>query len=224
MKKTRNLRVRTCIRGCNPVLVLTVVFMATTLLGAAEAGGTNRTLDEEIVESIRATAQVGTHSASAGVRDVDTLFYEESSHRKRLIQDLLSVLTDPKSPNESKCYSAYYLGVLHATAATETLAAQITNQVWTGGSMSRREAEWRAGPSYALFLIGAPAIPALLRNLAEKDDPRTRQASLRAVLLIENDKDVVQLRLQKALKAEPDPEKQARLQAAIKALADPVTR
>jgi hypothetical protein len=224
MKTKKELRILTTIRQRGPVRLMMTMTMATALWGTAEGQSTYRSLDEEIVESIRATAQVGTHSASAGVRDVDTLFYEESSHRKRLIQDLLSVLTDPKSPNESKCYSAYYLGVLHATAATETLAAQITNQVWTGGSMSRREAEWRAGPSYALFLIGAPAIPALLRNLAEKDDPRTRQASLRAVLLIENDKDVVQLRLQKALKAEPDPEKQARLQAAIKALADPVTR
>jgi hypothetical protein len=41
---------------------------------------------------------------------------------------------------------------------------------------------------------------------------------LQALTRIDVDKDISQLRLQKALKAEKNPQKQARLQAAIKSL------
>ena len=66
--------------------------------------------------------------------------------------------------------------------------------------------------------IGSPAIPPLIQNLEESDDPTVRKLSLFVLCFIDGDKDIVQLRLQKALKAEKDPKKQARIQAAIKSL------
>ena len=72
----------------------------------------------------------------------------------------------------------------------------------------------------ALIKIGTPSIPAMIRNLKESDDARVRELSLEILYHIEGDKDIVQLRLQKALKAEKDLQKQARLQAALKSLSE----
>jgi hypothetical protein len=68
--------------------------------------------------------------------------------------------------------------------------------------------------------IGSPAIPAVIRNLADSDDSRTRRISMRVLISIDGDKDIVQLRLQKALAAEKDLQKQTRLQAALHSLAE----
>jgi hypothetical protein len=72
----------------------------------------------------------------------------------------------------------------------------------------------------ALIEIGNPSTPAVIRNLADSDDPKVRELSLRVLTRIDNDKDISQLRLQKVLKAETDPKKQARLKAALNALAE----
>ena len=73
---------------------------------------------------------------------------------------------------------------------------------------------------HALIKIGNPSIPAVIRNLAESDDAKVRELSLTALYHIDGDKDITQLRLQKALKAEKDLQKQARLQAALKSLSE----
>jgi HEAT repeat protein len=72
----------------------------------------------------------------------------------------------------------------------------------------------------ALIKIGTPAIPAVIKNLAESNDAEVRKLSLEVLCRIEGDNDIVQLRLQKALAAEKDLQRQARLQAALKALAE----
>ncbi|MGH7976622.1 MAG: hypothetical protein ACREC8_08160, partial [Limisphaerales bacterium] len=72
----------------------------------------------------------------------------------------------------------------------------------------------------ALVKIGTASIPAMIRNLEESDDSAVRILSLRVIYRIEGDKDIVQLRLQKALKVEKDSRKQARLASALKALAE----
>ena len=72
----------------------------------------------------------------------------------------------------------------------------------------------------ALIKIGNPSIPAMIRNLAESDDAKYQELSLQVLYRIDGDKDIVQLRLQKALASEKDSQKQARLQSALKALAE----
>jgi HEAT repeat protein len=74
--------------------------------------------------------------------------------------------------------------------------------------------------SAALVAIGTPSIPAVIRNLENSDDAKVRQPSLNVLVRIEGDKDVVQLRLQKALDAQSDTTKKARLQLALKSLTE----
>ena len=71
---------------------------------------------------------------------------------------------------------------------------------------------------YALIKIGIKSIPAVIRNLEERDDAQVRDLSLKVLYRIEGDKDLVQLRLQKALAAQKDSQKQTRLKLALEAL------
>lgn len=150
--------------------------------------------------------------------DLFNLSYFESVHRQEIIRGLISILNDPQSKNSSKRSAAYYLGELRAAEAADDLATNITlnaNSPVTG-TLYEMEAEWNgAAAESALCKIGAPAIPALIRNLSTNDDQKVRLASLWVLCRIEGDKDIVQLRLQKALKAEKDPQKTARLQGAL---------
>ena len=57
----------------------------------------------------------------------------------------------------------------------------------------------------ALVKIGNPSIPAVIQNLAETEDGQVIELSLEVLYRIEGDKDIVQLRLQKASFAESDP-------------------
>jgi hypothetical protein len=72
----------------------------------------------------------------------------------------------------------------------------------------------------ALVAIGNPSISAVIRNLTESDDTKVRELSLQVLTRIDSDKNISQLRLQRALKAEKDSQKQVRLQAALKSLAN----
>ena len=58
----------------------------------------------------------------------------------------------------------------------------------------------------------------MIKNLEESDDAKVRESSLNVLISIEGDKDVVQLRLQKALDAQSDAKKKDRLKAAIKSI------
>jgi hypothetical protein len=185
------------------------------LVGQTESDSA-KPLDEKITAAINAIKD-----GNAPQTDFKKLFDDEYNHRKQMTQELIKRLNDPASDNLAKCYAAYFLGVLHATEAADSLATQITISAPRNGHLSDMEAPWNNEPAaQALRMIGVPAIPALIRNLAESDDAKTRETSLRILKIIEGDKDVVRLRLQKALKAEKDSQKQARLQAALKSLAN----
>jgi hypothetical protein len=54
--------------------------------------------------------------------------------------------------------------------------------------------------------------------LADSDKATVTKLSLQVLYGIEGDKDIVRLRLQKALEAETNPQKKARLQSAIQEL------
>jgi hypothetical protein len=150
---------------------------------------------------------------------VERTISDFSSERQQMIADLLNVFKDAKSSNLSQCAAGYCLGEIRASEAADTLASKITLEL----DLSKYPIDHFpicAGTPIlqALVKIGNPSFPAVIRNLEESDDIQVRDLSLKVLYRIDGDKDIVQLRLQKALKAEKDPQKQARIQAAIKSL------
>jgi hypothetical protein len=144
------------------------------------------------------------------------------SSRQQFAKELLVVFDDPKSSDLSHYAAACYLGEIRFSDAADALAARIEF------SFNSAKYPWYNFPADvspypvvgALIKIGNPSIPAVIRNLAESDNAKVRELSLQVLTRIDGDKDIVQLRLQKALKAEKDSQKQARLQAALKSLAE----
>lgn len=137
--------------------------------------------------------------------------------RKQLCSKLIGILTDSRSPNLNQCEAAYYLGELRIPEAVDALAAKIMLRLDTRHIITLHLPTISSSPVVeALIKIGIPSIPAMIRNLAESDDNQVRDLSLKVIYRIEGDKDIVQLRLQKAMAAEKDSRKQARLQAALK--------
>ena len=140
--------------------------------------------------------------------------------RGRFNNELLGIFKDPKSSNLSRSASAYYLGDQHVLEAVDPLATDITLQPII---LSQEEISPLHGlvAVDALVKIGTPSIPAMIRNLEQSDDYVVRILSLRVIYRIEGDKDIVQMRLEKALVTQSDSKKKARLQSAIHALSDP---
>lgn len=140
------------------------------------------------------------------------------AENEKLVSELLAILTNVHSSNLQQCAAAYYLGEMRLPEASDALAANIglhlTHPVDHLTSLMRPPAV------EALVKIGNPSIPAVIRNLAESDDANVRDLSLKVLYRIDSDKDIVQLRLQKALAAEKDPQKQVRLQSALKIFAE----
>jgi hypothetical protein len=140
--------------------------------------------------------------------------------RQNAIQEFLKILKDSNATTINRATAAFYLGELHADEASDVLAQSITLQIdWNDVTFFRglgMIAPLNARD--ALVKIGSASVPPVIRNLADSDDTKIRQMSLQVLLGIEGDKDVVQLRLQKALKAEPDLQKQERLKTALKDL------
>jgi hypothetical protein len=140
------------------------------------------------------------------------------NERQTLNNELVNVFQDPKSPSLSRGAAAYYLGVLHVSEAANVLAANITFQV---NQLTTDHLTMLQGPvaMNALIRIGTAAIPPVIRNLENSVDPEVKHFSLLVLSRIDGDKDISQLRLQKALKAQTDPQKKARLESALKTLA-----
>jgi len=139
----------------------------------------------------------------------------------RQLREMLVAKFDSGDENE-KSYAAYLLGEYRFSQAAKTLAINILWEDKVRPNTERgSEWFWDHYPAMeALIKIGNPSIPAVIRNLAGSDDVKVRELSLKVLYHIEGDKDIVQLRLQKALTAEKDLQKQARLQSALKALAE----
>jgi HEAT repeat protein len=144
-----------------------------------------------------------------------------TAERGRLITELLEILKNPQSTNFDQCAAAYYLGEMRAPEAADVLATKITLKLdFKHISIDGLPVMPIDFPTEALIKIGNPSIPAVIRNLAESDDAKVRELSLKVLYRIDGDKDIVQLRLQKVLNAEKDLQKQARLQLALKALGE----
>lgn len=149
-------------------------------------------------------------------------YIEEKS---RLVWRLQEILGAPSSSNLNRGMSAFYLGEFKANQSVSVLAQNITLQLKMQdysdvGSIQGLPLVVGFAAQDALIKIGIPCIPAVIRNLAESDDAKVRELSLQVLYRIEGDKDILQLRLQKALVAEKDSAKQARLQTALKSLAE----
>ena len=169
-------------------------------------------------------------NACAFIRKLERFSSLTEKERKDLVRTNYSNLTQLSEvltakfgagDENEKSYAAYFLGEYRFPQAVNLLAKNIS---WEDKirSNTERGSEWfwdRFPATQALVKIGNPAIPAVIRNLAESDDATFRRLSLSALYHIEGDKDIVQLRLQKALAAEKVSTKQVRLQSALKDLA-----
>jgi hypothetical protein len=159
--------------------------------------------------------------ASVGATNYEFYNFDEglaartTHQREHLITKLLNFYRDGRTSDDQKCAAAFYLGELRASDAANDLGANIALNLSHPSNFGGAFGPWIPD---ALFEIGTPAIPALIKNLQESDDTKVRELSLEVLDAIEGDKDVVQLRLQKALDAQSDATKKARLQAAIKSL------
>ncbi|MGH7976619.1 MAG: hypothetical protein ACREDS_00525 [Limisphaerales bacterium] len=158
--------------------------------------------------------------ASAKAKNLD-IFNAVSGNfiteRARLNSELLNIFKNPKSSNPNRCAAAFYLGEMRFPNAADALAPEITLHL-SGVTIDEIPMTMGNPVADALIKIGNPSIPAVIRNLAESDDAQVRKLSLQVLCRIDGDRDITQLRLQKALKAETDSQKQARLQAALKEL------
>jgi hypothetical protein len=151
-----------------------------------------------------------------------TLVAGMKAQRAQCQKEYLEILQDAKSSNFQKCAAAYCLGEIHAEDASDVLAANISLQLDMTQipikHLIRVDDALKNPAVESLIKIGSPSIPAVIRNLAESDDAKVRELSLQVIKRIDNDKDISALRLQKAIKAETDSQKQVLLQAALKAL------
>jgi hypothetical protein len=142
-----------------------------------------------------------------------------ADERRQLIVELINIFQNTNTLNFNRCNCAYYLGEMRASEAADSLASMITLKFDYSHVLVQGIPVDSDDPVFnALIKIGSPAIPAIIRNLAENDDPKVRELSLKALYQIDGDKDIVRLRTQKALKTETQTHQQARLQSALDAL------
>jgi hypothetical protein len=154
---------------------------------------------------------------------IDKLATDFRKERRDFIGKLTTMLKSEKSSNLSQCASAYYLGETRDSESVATLVDRISLHL----DMSKINiiglppilAEMGEYPAMnALIKIGLPSIPALIQNLEISSDTKVRDLSLKTLLLIDKDKDIVQMRLQKALRSEKNAPRQAQLKIALEAL------
>ena len=149
--------------------------------------------------------------------ETQTLFLLAEKHLGQT-RDALLVNLD-SNDTAVRSYAAFFLMDYRFPQAADKLALNITLPNTTHSKLQGREWLQDKYPAMeALVKIGSPCLPAVIRNLAESDDVKTRELSLKVVYRVDGDKDIARLRLQKAVQAEKDPQKQARLQQAVKAL------
>ena len=192
------------------MLTLWLIVSLNAVSNAQDTNGSIHPLNfNNIITSIRAN-NLNTFDQTLGKLHAE-------SHRFN--NELLNIFNDSKMSNLSRCAAAYYLGDFHVSEAVDPLASDIALQpiLLTTEHCTMLHGTIAAD---ALVKIGTPSITAVIRNLEESDNADVRSLSLKVLYRIDGDKDIVQLRLQKAMAAQKDSNKKARLQAALKALAD----
>lgn len=151
--------------------------------------------------------------------------------RAQSIENLIAILNG-NSDLEVKDSVAIALGNCRAAEAVDALIQHMHLDVRGRIIKGLLTDEEMFPVSTSLEKIGNPSIPVIIKYLGEKgsflnpesgteQERRNVEASallLSALYHIDGDKDIVKLRLQKALSGENDPQKQARLQSALKTL------
>ena|SRR5271157_2306329 len=187
--------------------VVAVAFAETGLLAQKTDDTTNSNpTSKDIIASVRSG-------------DFDTFArtsWRLYSEHERLSEELLKIFKESQSSNFERCAAAFYLGEIHASNAVDALASNITLSL----KRPTNRLTMRPPAIEALIKIGNPSIPAVIRNLADNADTQVRGFSLKVLYCIDGDRDIVQLRLQKAMAAQSDQQNKARLQLALKALGE----
>ena len=156
---------------------------------------------------------------SDNIYDFESVVGNYQTNHNQLGSKLLTLFkTAPLNFNQSA--AAFFIGEIHYTNAVDDLASQITLR-FQGVIMKHlvKISISKYPAMDALIKIGNPSIPSVIRNLAESSDTQVRELSFETLCRIDADKDIVQLRLQKALAAQQDLQKKARLQSALDELA-----
>jgi len=182
----------------------------------------SRYVDHRVLTAIETVDDDEYFTGWSSMTDFYPPYRDGKSNRENLAAMLLTVLNDPETQKLAKCCAAAYLGILRAPETASSLAANITNTVPRSHFKAAYNPACGSFEPFAdaLVAIGIPAIPALIRNLGESDDTGVRRISLRVLARIENDQDILQLRLKKAFAGETDPRKKARLQLALQTIAE----
>ena len=192
---------------CTFLLALFALIVSVNI--ASFAQGVDVSPDKIKSEDIIATIRVGNFN------DFDPLAANVKKNRSQYVNLLLKIFKDARASDYQKCATAYFLGEMRAPEAVDDLASNI-KLCLTNSYPGSTRTYWPSVTG-ALIKIGSPSIPALIRNLQESDDAQVRKNSLEVLCYID-DKDIVQLRLQKTIDIQSDATKKARLQAAINSL------
>ena len=188
-------------------ITLTLIFSLSLLVKAEETNGCNVVNQLKIFERLTDKERL-------------TLLQTNNYNLRQILETLLTKFDSVNS--DDKCYVAYLLGDYRFSQAVKVLGKNIALEDKIHPNQERG-AEWfwdRYPAMEALIKIGSASISAIIQNLTESDDAKVRELSLKVIWHIDHDKDIVQLRLKKALKAEKDSTRQARLRAALKALSE----
>ncbi len=166
--------------------------------------------------------EVVASARSGDLRDFQRVSANFRASREQMAAELLTILKDSRSSNLARCAAAFYLGEVRAAEAANELAAAITLDFDTSRITIKGLPLIQSHPAMdAIAKIGLPSIPALVGNLKTTDDPEIRARSLSVLYRVEGDRDVLQLRLRRAIETERDQVKRARLQSAADKLRDP---
>ena len=187
--------------------MLLILIWSYTITAAIPSMAQNVVRPEDVISAVRLN----------NIDAFDRMAGKLQLQQKNLTAQLVDIFKDAQSPVLTKGAAAYCLGELRASEVVNVLALGIALEI---NSVSNDHLTLLQGPIVmkALIKIGNPSIPAVMKNLAESDDAKVRALSLQVIERIDKDKDISALRLQKAIKAETDAQKQARLQVALKAL------
>jgi hypothetical protein len=206
-------------------LFIVYIFLITaSKIGAGDNNSASYAITpEDVLDSANiSAASIKEHGDAGAYVKWESVSDKWDAERGSVIKELINIFKDSKSYPINRSAAAYYLAEMRVPEAVDVLAADITLQfefVPPPGNLNGFRMKWHGYVAMeALIKIGNPSIPAVIRNLAKSDDAKVRELSLQVLTRVDGDKDIVQLRLQKVLKAEKDSQKQARLQVALKSL------
>ena len=188
------------------IVTVALIFLSNLKLAADET--TNKCMSEKIISVCRE----GNIDAFGSVVD------EHEADSDQISSNLLEIARSSQS-NFSQAAAIYFLGEIRCASSVAYLAPKISFKFH--GVIMKHLVKLNISKypvMDALIKIGNPSILAVIQNLAKSDDISVRELSLKTLYNIDGDKDIVRLRLQKALKSEPEPQEQARLQMALKRL------